>query len=230
MEAVASPLIPNPKVDEGMKMTTRASASRALAIKEVKDRIKANGWPQNYHVVQNTQELGRIALSISRTKHFAFDTETRGLNPWSDKCYCVSIYVDGTAYLVNFEHALLPSVSVDEYRSILGSYFNDPRVKRVGFNIAFDEHVHEEQLGIPCGPSYFDASIGIWLLKPDAPSKKLKNLCESLLGIEGDTYESIFGKTAWVMIDPLVASYYACKDAELHWKLYEWEESHLKAS
>lgn len=212
-----------------MKLTTRAAtANVAQKILEAKSKIRATGFPENYRVVKESRELGAIARDISRHKYFAFDTETGGLNPYTDPCYCISINVGGISYLVNFEHSLLPQISRSDFVSVLGSYFRQGDVRRIGFNLAFDYHVVEQQLGIECGPMHFDSSIGIWLLKPELPSKKLKNICEAVLGIEGDTYESIFGRTAWVMIDPEVASYYAIKDADLHYRLYEWELQHLK--
>jgi DNA polymerase-1 len=208
-----------------LKTRTRTNKKIADSIAEAKAALK---WPSNYVICQDVRDLGRVARDISKHRKFAFDTETSGLNPWGDKLSCLSLYVGGTAYLVNFRHPLLPQISYREFKDVLGPYFSDPNVERIGFNVAFDYHFLEEQAGVPCGEMSYDGSIAVWLLSPDEPEKGLKPLCEKYLGTTGSSYAEQFGKTDWTVIDPQVAAYYALHDSELHWKWYEYTERELK--
>ncbi len=208
-----------------LKKTTRTNAKIAEKIREARSNIHI---PTNYSVVSSARDLGRVARLIAKTGSFAFDTETSGLKPWKDKLYCVSLYVDGQAFLINFEHPLLPKISKALFVAELAHYFTSDDYFRVGFNYNFDAHFLEHGTGIVCGPAGWDGFLGTWLIDEDRHTKALKPICEDVLGIAGDKYEQQFGKTAWVVIDPQVAFVYACKDAELHWKLYEYQQAELK--
>lgn len=98
-------------------------------------------------------------------------------------------------------------------------------------NCKFDNHFIEEQLKTPCGYAYFDSYAASWLLDENIPSahRRLKPLSEMWLHEETlGTYTEAFGNLAWILIPPKLASYYAIKDAELHYKLAKHCEVELK--
>lgn len=209
----------------GMKTTTKTNAAIAEKIAKAKAALV---WKDNYKIVGKDATLGSVAKDISRYKIFAFDTETGGLNVWKDPLYCISIWCGGVSYLINFSHPMLPMVSKDEFVHVLADYFVSNNYRRVGFNYKFDAHAISNNLPITVGPAYFDGFVAVWLLDEREERKGLKPLCEKYLKIPLDNYDEQFGKTAWAVIDPAVAADYACKDAELHFRLYEWQDSELK--
>ena len=210
-------------LETSLRTSTKTDALQAQKIKTALAELRHRGWPSNYVVCSSARDLGRIAKEISTNRIFAFDTETSNLNPWNGTVYCVSIYVGGTSYTINFRHSLLPVVSPLTFSSNLGQYFSDPTIKRVGFNVPFDYHFLEEQLGIKCGEYFFDGWLASWLIAPDLKKgeRRLKSLATVYLGEEKQNYKEMFGNTSWVYCEPTLASYYACADAELHYRLYE---------
>ncbi|MFZ1075302.1 MAG: DNA polymerase [Minisyncoccia bacterium] len=221
---------------QGRRLNTRVKTTKGIAEKVASARkavVEAGGLPANYIVCNDVRDLGQIAREISTHRKFDFDTETSGLNAWRDEIYCVSIWVNGKSYLINFAHPLLPQIDISVFRQQLGSYFSDDSIVKRSFNLSFDAHFIEEQAGIPFGYLHYDPGVAMWLLDENymgvKGSGRLKAICERFLNFEaGGSYDEQFGKTAWIVIDPLVASYYACKDAELHYRLAEWTEAELK--
>jgi DNA polymerase-1 len=223
---------PGPRALKTTTKTTPAIAEKVrLARKEILD---GGGLPEHYIVCETTNDLGAVAHAIATHKAFDFDCETAGLNPWKDSLYCVSIWVGGKSYLINFEHPLLPKIERSLFCRLLGSYFSDPSVRRRGFNIKFDGHFIEEQLGLAFGDIHGDAGTALWLTNEavmgSRGENKLKPLCNRFLGLKGVSYDEAFGLQAWITIDPLVASYYACKDAELHYQLNNFAEGLLEGT
>jgi DNA polymerase-1 len=218
------------KKQKQLTQTTKVNKPTALKIAEARQSlVSAGGMPQNYHVVQDVQGLGILAREISKARYFAFDTETSGLQPYRDECYCVSFWVEGHGYLVNFAHPLLPIIDKEQFRTVIGPYFKDDSIYKKGFNLLFDAgFLHSNNLA-DIGYLHSDASVAVWLHDERIKSKSLDNLAEIFLGEgKGGGYASHFGKLAWVVLDPLVASIYAIKDAELHNRLVDFFEEALK--
>jgi DNA polymerase-1 len=205
-----------------LKVTTKTSKAISEKVLAARNRIQdSGGLPKNYHVVDDVKTLGQISRAIATTKRFSFDTETSGLNPWKNELYCVSIKVDGHCYLINFEHPLLPRIPKDVFAQQLGEYFLDDTVRKNSFNICFDAAMLQVQANVACGYLHDDPGAALWVLDEEYIGGKthpgLKDCCEHYLGFDaGGAYDEQFGLTAWIAIDPLVASYYAMKDADLH--------------
>jgi DNA polymerase I len=204
-----------------LSTSTRTTKEQAAKILEQKNKLKEEGWPKNYIICQNARDLAKIARDISLTHEFAFDCETSSLDPWRCELYCTSFYVNGKAYLVNFKHPLLPTINLSDYRRNLGDYFSRSDIKKYGFNLNFDCHVHEEQAGIKCSFSGFDSELASWLIKTNLAfgERGLKPLCSRYLGIDKPGYKELYGNVAWIVGDPELSAYYACGDAEMHYLL-----------
>ena len=226
----------SPKDPDAPKKPKKLTANqiKVLAqIQEFKDDLKAQYGdrmlPDNYEVVENEVDLMALRFRIEKEKAFSFDTETQDLHPRRFPLYCVSIYTGGRSYLCNFSHPGIAQVSRESFKEQLSEVFVSPDVKKVCFNESFDAAFLKHQAGMECSPAVFDASVGIWLVHSNAPSKQLKALCEQYLGIKGKSFKEIFGRELkWIEADADVAKYYALKDAELHWKLGEYVWDRLK--
>lgn len=184
--------------------------------------------PPNFFVCKDEKDLGRLAREISISREFAFDVETNSLYWPTGNLHCISFWVNNAAYLVNFNHVLLPKFSYDQVKNALGQYFTDDDYKKYGFNLKFDAHWIERFLNIKVGYLHFDGYMASWLMETDLQKRGLKTLCELYLNDKSPTFEQRFGKTDWTVIDPRVATYYACHDAELHYKLDKFFEQELE--
>ena len=216
------------KISGSLSTKTKTTKVRAEKIREAKKTLI---WPPNYHIIKSAQELGRLASLISQHGYFSFDTETSGLNPYTCKCYCVTYYIDGKGFLINFSHPLLPQIRPQDYIATISPYHGDGAYEKYGFNLGFDSHVLENNFGIDPGYQHWDASVMSWLIHPELPEgmRKLKRLCENDLGFLGlQTFEEKFGKFAFIVSDPQLASHYAILDAELHYKLGRYYLDYLR--
>ena len=213
-----------------LKLTTKINKPLALKISEArKELVNSGGLPHNYHILQDSKDLGKLAMAIAKARYFAFDTETSGLQSYKDECYCISFWIENDGYLVNFSHPLLPQVDKQQFRNIIGPYFKDDSIYKKGFNLLFDAGILHSNSLADIGYLHSDASIAVWLHDERIKTKSLDNLSEIYLGeSKGGSYSQHFGKLAWIVLDPLVASIYAIKDAYLHNKLVDVLEEKLR--
>ena len=196
---------------------------------KIKRAVRKIVWPSHYHIADTHESLGKIARLIIEHKVFTFDLETTGLNAWKDRVLCCSIYVGGESFVIPFEHKLMKTISITKFSQVLKDFFVKPEYLRINHNIKFDCHFLREQAKIPITDYFCDTLTQAWVI--DATSEHgLKELC-IMYGIEkpeydddgklvSGNYSNQFGKTAWSYLDAKLAAYYACKDAELAYKLY----------
>lgn len=110
----------------------------------------------------------------------------------------------------------------------------DTSKKYLFHNSKFDMHVIHNWLGIDVKP-YFDTMVAQALLDENK-SKALKDLAVEYLGIPADRFSTLFGKVTFDRV-PIklnlsdktgnLATYYAVKDTELTYKLYEFQNGGL---
>lgn len=223
------------KKKKPLSTSTKASKALAEVIKAAREEIVRNGGlPKEYTVCADVKSLGRIAREITQAGMFAFDDETSGLDAWRDDLYCVSICTGKYSYLINFAHPLLPQIDLRVFWEQLGEYFTSPSIKRYGFNTKFDGHFIENALrdvGIDARiPGfYWDGYVGSWLYDTAEPDRTLAALSGRYGKVKkGGSYGQHFKHKAWIAVDPLVASFYAIKDAEVHLDLCQFQEKALK--
>jgi len=227
-------LAPYMAVNSGMKERVRTTSAVAARIAKKSQSI---AWPENYHIVKEVADLGRIARLLTEHREFVFDVETTGLVPQSDRLLCCSLYVGGQSFVVPFEHAIMPTIGIDKFRSVLGEFFTRDDVKRINHNIKFDAHFIRNAARIPMTSYHCDTDLQSRVIDSEG-DHGLKELGVAY-GLDdfdtdetgkrlGGSYRSQFSNNAWSYIDPKVAAYYACKDAELGYKVYQHQCKLLK--
>jgi DNA polymerase-1 len=101
-------------------------------------------------------------------------------------------------------------------------------------NAKFDMHILRNWMNIRIDP-YFDTMIAQALLDENV-SKALKDIAPRYLKVAADRFATIFGKTTFdkapILINPEtrtgnLSSYYAIKDTELTYRMYEFQLKHL---
>lgn len=119
-------------------------------------------------------------------------------------------------------------------RETLKSLLEDKDRKLILHNAPFDYHILSNWMDIQITP-YFDTSVAQGLLDENV-SRKLKDLAPMYLKIPADKFNTLFGKITFnkvpILLNPdtrtgSLASYYAIKDAELTYLLYEFQMKHL---
>lgn len=120
-------------------------------------------------------------------------------------------------------------------RNTLKPILEDKGKKWLLHNAKFDVHVLRNWMGIYLTP-YFDTMIAQALLDENQ-SKALKDLAVKYLKVPADKYSTLFGKTTFNKIPILlneetrtgnIATYYAAKDTELTYRLWEFQSKHLE--
>lgn len=203
--------------------------------REILELASKTVLPEHYHTVWTEDELNELCEWLSQNELVAVDTETMGVNVFKDEIVGISFYAPHKGFYIPLRHSdsrvkCLPKELVI---SKLKPIMEGNRIKWIGHNIKFDIHVLRNWLGIRLDP-YYDTMIAQWLLDENQ-SKALKDLAPLYLKIEADKYSTLFGKVTFDKVPILLnedrtgnlATYYAVKDTELTYKLYEFQMKHL---
>ncbi len=109
-------------------------------------------------------------------------------------------------------------------------------LKQLYHNYGFDYHIIRRYIGAK-PVCYFDTMIAQAILD-ETQSKALKDMATYYLKIPSDTFSTLFGNITFdqvpILINPKnktgnMATFYAAKDTELTYKMYEFQIKHLKS-
>lgn len=225
------------------KKKARKPSKRELMMLEI---AKQTILPKNYYTVWTREELNEMVEFLKDKEYIAVDTETMGVNVWKDEIVGLSLYAPNKGFYIPLKHidhdpmgagrigidyvkCLPKELVVEKIKPILTTK------KLILHNAKFDMHVFRNWLGFEIEP-YFDTMIAQWLLDENQP-KSLKELATIYLKIEADKFSELFGKETFdkvpILLDPdtrtgNLATYYAVKDVEMTYKLFEFQSFHLE--
>lgn len=211
---------------EGMKESYKTTGAISLSIEKSHKKLV---WPKNFYICGTEEWLITLRDEIQKHGEFYVDTETSSLNPWKGKIYCLSFEVAGKGYLVPLEHYLLPWVSKESVKKVLGGVFEDPKILKHGHNVLFDTLFIENDLGVLSQGITCDTMIQSQVLRPgnDTPHGLKELSTEYGFSENTGNYKDQFGKSAWSHIDSKVGAYYAIKDPVLTRQLKEKQDTLL---
>lgn len=127
----------------------------------------------------------------------------------------------------------LPKSTVISY---IAPHLEDKNKKLLFHNWKFDHHVLRHWLGINVD-LYFD-TVEAQALLDENQSKALKDMAGVYLKIPADTFSKLFGNVTFnkvpILLNPFtrtgnLAAYYAIKDTELTFKMFEFQIKHLNS-
>ncbi len=179
----------------------------------------AQSTPHNYIVVESGEALRKVVENILKYNEFCFDTETTGLDPYTDRIVGLSLAVKPfEAWYIQFSEA-----NQAEYADILRPLFESEQIAKIGQNIKFDIVVMR-RIGIEVLGRLIDTMILHYLL--DAESRHNMNyLAERYLSYQPISIETLIGKGARQLTMDLVAlpiiAEYAAEDADITLRLKE---------
>ncbi|WP_426455415.1 DNA polymerase (plasmid) [Paenibacillus sp. S-38] len=191
---------------------------------QIGEMAKTTPLPDHYHTVWTLQDLRECCEWLEEQPILAVDTETMGVNPFSDEIVGISFYAPHRGYYIPLKHMEhierledVPVHATDENGSILGAailgtdyvrclpmetvqrklkpILEDRNKKLLLHNAKFDCHVLRNWMSINI-IAFFDTMIGQALLDENQ-SKRLKDMATLYLKIPSDTFGKLFGKTTF---------------------------------
>lgn len=211
LEAVAKEL-------EFSKLLGDLSGGRA----QKQQRVEAVYAKKDFRLIERSSWQGFLN-DLQQQKSFAFDTETNSLDPRKCKLVGLAIsWAEGQAAYLPLWSELEPERVLDAemVQKALAPIFNDPTIKKVGFNLKYDIGVlatHGYEVHGVC----FDAMLASHLLEPERRGHSLKALSKHYLEQEMLSYEDVLGEALHLGEVPLEqVGLYCCHDAESSWCLY----------
>ncbi|WP_214796528.1 MULTISPECIES: DNA polymerase [unclassified Exiguobacterium] len=200
----------------------QANRKDALIAKMIAER------PTNYITVRTEEELHKLKLVIQKELEIAIDTETTGLDYFTDVIVGISITAPEADlhYYIPVDHEENSTQLPRDYvLETLREEFESDDIKKIYFNAKFDIHMFRRH-GVKMGGFLFDGLIAMKLLNENETGYALKDLATKYgkhFGFEDKsaTFEELFGKGGFERIPIDIGSIYACKDTHLTYRFYK---------
>lgn len=185
--------------------------------------------PDNYVMVRDYAQLDEMIAVLAKEPIIAVDTETTGLDVYSDVIVGMS-FTAPTAdihYYVPTDHVEKTAIDTAGALAKLTPILTNEKIGKVLHNAKYDIHMFRRH-GVDMRGLAWDTQEAMQLLNENEPSMALKNLATKYLNEPSDTFSELFGKDAKFAEVPLdVAMVYAAKDTHITWKLYEFQRKHF---
>lgn len=185
----------------------------------------------NYQLVTSESDWNILIQVLESNMQFCFDTETTGLDVLNDELVGLSISVEEKhAWYIPFSS---DSQSSKNSLNKLKRFFESDNQLKIGHNLKFDIQMLRRYNIEVCGP-YFDTMIAHYLIHPEV-RHKLDNLTENLLNYRMIHIEELIGKKGKGQLNMRQvavedAKDYACEDADLTLRLYNYLKPKLEES
>jgi DNA polymerase I len=145
-------------------------------------------------IVDTASNLKNLVNELKQAKRLSFDTETSGTDPITADIVGVSLAFekDKGYYLPlghNQKHAQL---AIKQVMDALRPALTDENIEKVGHNLKYDTLIMQRH-GVNVQPLSFDTMIAQWLIDPTSHQLGLKDMAESLLGINMTHIEALIG-------------------------------------
>jgi DNA polymerase I len=185
--------------------------------------------PENYRLITNEAQFLSLLEALENEPMIALDTETTGVDVYSDQIVGISLTLPRTDL-----HVYIP-IRHDQGEQLASEYVLDglkpvlenEAIGKVLHNAKFDLHMFLSA-GITVRGLKADTMVIMHLLNENEESFALKNLATKYLNEPSDTYEQLFGKAPFNTIPLDVALVYAAKDTDITWRLYQFQLKHLE--
>ena len=206
--------------------TPTVEAAPVVAEPEAVRLHTALDTPHTYTLVESADRLREVVAEVAKYPEFCFDTETTGLDIFTDRIVGLSLaVVPHEAWYVSFTEENTP-----EFAAIVKPLFEDERIAKIGQNIKFDWMVLR-RLGIVVRGRKYDTMILHYLLDPES-RHGMNALSERYLDYKPIEIETLIGKGSKQLTMDLVnierVKEYAAEDADvtlqLKQKLYPMVE------
>lgn len=233
------------------KRFSKAEALRIYAdlresIREKTLRDMVENTPKNYFLINSEKLLARLNERLRNETEVAVDTETTGVDVYTDVIVGISLTLPSVSIPPLAEtgmHVYIP-VMHDEGEQLSREYvldelrwfLYDDGIGKILHNAIFDIAMFRRH-GYDLRGVKWDTMIAMHLLNENESDRalggvgsfRLKDLAPKYLGVESDTFAELFGKTPFNEIPLDIALAYAAKDTDLTWRLYQFQRQHFAA-
>jgi DNA polymerase-1 len=203
------------------------TAAKKTGYSLLRERDNLIALPPRYVMVQTDEQLADCVEQIQTSGIIAVDTEHRSKNNWlAKKAVALSIYTPSNKksyFIPNRMQQAYRNFSDDEIQEALQDVFYDTNIRKVGHNFKGDIHFLRETYNLFVRGFYHDTLTASVVLNENEPHD-LEAL--SVKYLKSGSWKLPFTTPAEVWPIKL-ATFYACKDAEMTYKLYEFQRSHL---
>jgi DNA polymerase-1 len=205
-------------ISEPVQGSLFGNSMQPTAVHKPENSFDANDI--NYKLITQIEDLAGFVQQAKVAGCFCFDTETTGLNVFTDRLVGIALCVKETEALYVSCSDESFSTDVVKYLSVL---FNDPSIVKIGHNLKFDMEVLCKYGTDFCGP-YFDTMVAHYLLKPEG-RHKLDEVVNDYFNYQMIPIQDLIGKKGPTqrtmnMIDINTVKDYACEDADFTFRLY----------
>jgi len=174
--------------DKSTVETVQGTLFGETAVSESKFNIDV--VPHSYRLVQNLEELRKLAEELETLNEFCFDTETTSINALDSELVAIAFsWKKGEGYLVYFPEN---ENEVKEMLSVLKPVFENSNIRKIGQNIKFDIQVLANYC-IEVKGAFFDTMIAHYLLEPEM-RHNMDYLAETYLSYKPVSIESLIGE------------------------------------
>ncbi len=180
--------------------------------------------PVHYQLIDNKELLDELLQELATCDHFAFDTETDGLNVIDSRPIGLSIATQpGQAYYIPLIPTHAPELPAAWTLEHLAKAFADPSKLKIGHNVKFDLQMLHNVGAELVGP-FADSMLCSYLLESSSKSHGLDACAYRYLGHRMIPITDLIGekKDGRMQDVPIVQlTTYACEDADFTLRLFE---------
>lgn len=175
----------------------------------------------SYKLISDLEGVKDLAAKLLSTTAFCFDTETTGLNAFSDNLIGISISSKSSeAYYITIPDEQFAKEAIGILQAVLKSENHT----KVAHNLKFDMQFLAKY-GAEFSGCLFDTMVAHYLLKPDG-RHKLDDIILEEFNYKMIPIENLIGKRgknqrSMTTVDVEKLSNYACEDADYTFRLYE---------
>ena len=200
------------------------SLSDTFGIKKVK---KNTNIKKSYKVIDKEIDFDKLLQKLVKKKIFSFDTETTSLDPISAKLVGFSFSMsEGEGYYVPFSHVENNNINIKEDKifTMLNELFRKKELTVIGQNIKYDINVLSKyKITFKCK---IEDTMLLSYIYNSSGKHDLDSLAKKYLDYEKIKYDDVVGSGSkqkiFSEIDISEAKIYACEDADITLRLYNY--------
>ncbi len=187
-----------------------------------------NSTPHTYLLVDNEEDMTRLADTLEKCQKFSFDTETTGIEPMTAELVGMSFAIaEGEAYYVPVP---AEKAAAERIVNIFKKALENPLSQKIGQNIKYD-YIMMRRYGVRPSGAFFDTMVAHYLLQPEQ-RHNMDYLAEIYLGYKTIHIEELIGpkgkgQRSMRDVAPEQVYPYAAEDADITLQLKNRLEAEL---
>ena len=233
-------IIKKAKSSKKAPATARGGGGIATKIANIKAKVlkELGQFEDETLIIRDELQLSTYITQAIAYGEIAIDTETNGLDPLTDECVGVCLFVpnEKATYIPINHVSYITTERVDNQltEEVVAKYLKlleDNKVRIIMFNAVFDIRVLKDQVGVKLS-CYWDCKIASKMMNEneDYGEGGLKPLHNKyVLHGEGDPFDfdSLFKGVKAGLVPINIFALYSAHDPKITWELYDFQRKYL---